>query len=271
MLRIVLFLVCFAGAWGTTRADTYTFSAPPVLDSGESRSLYGPLADLLSRSTGDTFNFVYPEDWFSYQSDMQHDRFDLLLDDAHFAGWRIAARGHVPLVRIGKSVRYVVIATRAGRIYSKEDLIARNLCAYPQPDLGTITVMQKFKSPFQVPRIVETHAPLARVQRLLSGECDGAVLARHLYLGSKAIRLVAAQLKIVTQTDPYPGLTLTAGRRVPDKLRRAIRRVLLSRKGGYATRPLRDRLAGGAEFVGARAEEYKGLDALLRDYPGFGK
>lgn len=271
MLRKLLILACLAGAPGTVYAETYLFSAPPLPDAAQSRSLYGPLMELLSRETGETFRYVHAGDWFAYQSDMQSNRFDLLLDDAHFASWRIAARGHVPLAAARPKIHFVVVATRAGRIYSKEDLVARPLCAHPLPDLGTLAVLQSFDGPFQIPRIVEMRRPLERVQRVLTGECAGAVVPRYLYTGSQAIRRVAEKLKIVTQTNAYPGTTLTAGNRVPESLRSEIRRILLSRAGGRATRQVRERLGGEDGFVEVGVEAYVGLDELLSGYPGFEK
>lgn len=270
MPRLVLLLTCLANAWGAVHADTFEFSTPPRLSPAESKALYGPLVELLGRETGQTFRYVHSRDWFAYQLDMQRDRFDLVLDDAHFAGWRITALGHTPLAR-APTVRFVVITDRAGRIYSKEDLVARALCADSQPDLGTLSVLREFEGPFRVPRLVETPAALDRVRRLLNGECAGAVLARHVFTGSEDIRRVSDRLKIIAQSDPYPGLTLTAGSRVSPGLRAAIQRVVLSPSGGRATRLLRRRMTDGGEFIEASTQDYLRLAELLDDYPGYDK
>ena len=133
-------------------ADTFYFSSPPRLDREESDTLFAPLADLLSRSSGESFVYVHPDSWFIYQNDMRKDRFHLLLDDAHFASWRIASLGHKPLAKVEPRIRYAVITTRNGRVYSKEDLVAHSLCAYPPPDLGTLSIIQMFDAPFRVPQ-----------------------------------------------------------------------------------------------------------------------
>lgn len=269
LYRVILALLLISSVWGRAFADTYVLSAPPVVDPEESRTLYTPLLDLLSRETGESFVHVHPGSWFSYQDDMRAGRFQLLLDAAHFASWRITALDHVPVVRTREQATFVVIAMKDGRIYSKEDLVGRPVCAKAPPDLGTLGFLAQFDGLFQVPRIVEIPDPLDRVQNLLTGECAGAILARHRYTGSKEIRGVAGQLKIITQTDTYPGLTLTAGPGIADNLRSAIRTILLSRAGGEATRALRERLANGSNFVEADPEDYDGLHGMLRDYPGF--
>lgn len=225
--------------------------------------------DLLSRETGESFVYVHPDNWFAYQDDMRTGRYQFLLDHAHFASWRIAALDHVPLVRMRERLTFVAIAMKEGRIYSREDLVGRPVCANPPPDLGTVGFLALFDNLFQVPRILETPAPIDRVRKLLTGECAGAVLARHQYTGSDEIRGVAGQLKIISQTDSYPGLTLTAAPGVPDELRRKIRTILLSRAGGTATKALRDRFANGSHFIEADPAEYEGLHEILRDYPGF--
>lgn len=262
-------MVLLSGFQGLSLAETYEFSAPPDLGPEESRRLYAPLMQLLGSETGDSFVYVHPGSWFAYQDDMRSGRFQLLLDDAHLASWRIAALDHAPLVKARAQATYVVIAMKEGRIYSKEDLVGLPVCAQAPPALGTLGFLELFDSPFQVPRILETSDYLDRVQKVLTGECAGAVLARHRYTGSDEIRGVAGQLKIVTQTGSYPGVTLTAGTGLSESLHSAIRNVLLSRSGGEATRALRDHLANGSNFVEAEPEDYEGLDGLLEDYPGF--
>ncbi len=269
--RLILVLLLVCGAWSQVHADTYTFSSPPRLGAAASRALFAPLMEVLTKGTGESFVYVHPDSWFSYQSDVRKGRFALLLDDAHMAAWRIASRGDVPLVRARQRIRFVLVAVRDGRIYSKEDLIGQPVCAYPPPDLGTVSLLRKFNGPFQVPRIVATAEPIDRVRRLLVGDCAGAVLPRRFYTESEDLRLVAHQLEIITQTDPYPGITLTAAAALPPSLRKAIRDVLLSRSGERATTELRARLAGGDTFVAATKDQYNGIERLLRSYPGFGE
>lgn len=269
LLRILsaLLLVAFTGA--KAQAATFEFSAPPDLAPGESRSLYQPLMDLLNRETGETFVYVHPESWFGYQRGVRAGRFQLVLDDAHLASWRLNALQHVPLVRAREQVTFVAVAMKNGRVYSKADLVGRAVCAKAPPDLGTLGFLAGFDGLFQVPRIAATADPLDRVQNLLVGRCAGAVLARHRFTGSREIRSVAGQLKIITETDAYPGVTLTAGPGVPDALRRAIRSILLSRAGGEATRALRAHIANGSNFIEADPGDYDGLNAMLEGYPGF--
>ncbi len=262
-------MVLLSGFQSPARAETYAFSAPPGLGPEESRRLYAPLMELLGSETGDSFVYVHPGSWFAYQEDMRSGRFQLLLDDAHLVSWRIAALDHAPLVKAREQATFVVIALKESRIYSKEDLVGRPVCAQAPPALGTLGFLELFGSPFQVPRILETPDYLDRVQKVLTGECAGAVLARHRYTASDEIRSVAGQLKIIAQTDSYPGVTLTAGPGLPESLHNAIRNVLLSRSGGEATRALRDHFADGSNFVEAEPEDYEGLDGLLEDYPGF--
>lgn len=269
MYRMVPALFIALSAWGQALADTYVFSAPPVHDARESQALYAPLMDLLSRETGESFVYMHPESRFTYLRDMRAGRFQLLLDDAHFGSWRITNLGHVPVVTTRERITFVAIAMKDGRIYSREDLVGRPVCAEAPPDLGTVGFLEQYRGPFQVPQILPTPNPLDRVQSLLTGGCAGAVLARHQYTGSSEIRGVATRLKIIAQTETYPGLTLTVDPGVPESLRATIRTILLSRSGGAATRALRARYTGGGTFVEAVPDDYDGLHEMLRDYPGF--
>lgn len=270
LLRIVSALLFVLSAWGQATAAEFEFSAPPDLGPEESRPLYAPLLELLSRETGESFVYVHPGSWFAYQRDTRAGRFQLLLDDAHLASWRIATLDHVPLARAPHQVTYLAVAMKEGRVYSREDLVGRPVCAKAPPDLGTVAFLDKFDGPFQVPQILATPDPLDRVQNVLSGKCAAAVLTRHRYIGSQEIRGAAGRLKIITQTASYPGMTLTAGPGIPDKLRGTIQMILLSRAGGKATAALRDRFINGGSFVAADPADYDGLHEMLRGYPGFG-
>jgi len=267
--RLVTALLLLCATPVPLLADTFTFSAPPKLNAHQSRSLYAPLAALLSSETGETIEYLHPPSWFEYQIDMRQGRFDLVLDDAHFAAWRMDALNHQPLVSAKERIRFVVVATEAGRVYSKEDLIGQPVCAAPLPDLGTISLLRIFGGLFQVPRILETLDPLARVERLLAGDCTGVFLARHEYMGTEAISRLNGELSIIAQTDPYPGLTLTIAASVPNDLKIQVRRLFLSRKGGQVTQGIRNRFANGSNFVEAVAGDYQGLASLVESYPGF--
>lgn len=269
MRRYVIALLFLAGIPGSALAQSLALSAPPKLDVEASHSLYAPLAALLSSETGETIEYIHPGSWFEYQIDMRKGRFDLMLDDAHFAAWRIKNLDHEPLVRAREQVRFVVIAARDGRVYSKEDLIGEPVCAASPPDLGTLGLLQVFEGFFQVPRVLETRDTLERIERLLAGDCTGAFLARHEYMHTEAINRVSQQLKIVTQSQPYPGLTLTAGGDITPTLANEIKRIFLSRKGGQVTKRIRGELANGSNFVEAAASDYEGLAGLVEGYPAF--
>jgi len=266
-------MLLLAGVCVQAPAATFELGAPPTTDREQSRALYEPVMELLSRETGESFAYVHSDTPIEYQAAMQAGRFHLVLDDAHFASWRIAAQEHVPLVRMRQQARFVAITLKQGRIFSKEDLVGRPVCAQAPPELGTLAFLGKFNGLFQVPRILPTTDPLDRVQNLLIGRCQAALLARGVYNGSMEIRGVAGQLRIVTETDAYPGATLTAGPDVSAGLREQIRTILLSRSGGRATRALREHLAGGSNLIQAEPKDYDGLHAglLLGDYPGFGE
>ncbi|HSH42661.1 MAG TPA: PhnD/SsuA/transferrin family substrate-binding protein [Arenicellales bacterium] len=271
LYRFALAVLLLGGICVQAPAAVFELGGSPVADRELSRALYQPIMELLSRETGETFVYVHSDTPIEYRAAMQSGRFHLAWDDAHFASWRIDMRNHAPLVRINRETRFVAIVAKNGIIFSKEDLVGRTVCGPAPPALATLAFLGKFDGLFQVPRIQPSADPLDRVQNLLIGRCDAALLARHVYAGSTEIRGVAGQLRIVTETDAFPGATLTAAPDVPAELRAQIRAVLLSRSGGRATRALRERLAAGSSLVEAEPEDYDGLHErlLLRDYPGF--
>ncbi len=109
---VALFLL-FLAIFSASAAADLVFSAPPRESQAGGADSYAPLAQYLSKVTGQKVDYKYSDNWLSYQKEMQKGTYDLVFDGPHFVGWRMAKLGHVPLVKFPGNLSFVVIVKQA--------------------------------------------------------------------------------------------------------------------------------------------------------------
>ena len=242
------------------------FSAPPRETQSGGADSYAPLAEYLSKVTGQKVDYRYSDNWLSYQKEMQKGTYDLVFDGPHFVGWRMAKLGHMPLVKFPGNLSFVVIVKQADtRFNSIQQLAGRTICAHAPPNLATLTVLYEFKNPARQSLIIDTQGFPAAYKGVVSGKCVAAILQTKL---AAELDKAAHATRVVYQSDPLPNQALSAGPRVSPEMQKKIVNSLLSDEGKVAASALFERFKM-KEFVPASSKEYLGLGVLLQDVRGF--
>lgn len=243
------------------------FTSPPRESRAKGVEVYQPIADYLSKVTGQKVVYQYPDNWLTYQQDMRKDMYDIVFDGPAFIGWRESRLHHVPLVKLpGKLVFVVIVKPDQNKIQQLKDLAGRTICAFPPPNLATLTVLVEFDNPARQPLIVETPSFPGAYQGVASGKCAAGILQTKIY---EKLAAEHGAMKILFTSKPVSNQAFTAGPRVPPDMQQKIARALLSEEAKAATQKLRDEFKI-KNFEPATREEYAGLDRLLRDVWGFG-
>jgi ABC-type phosphate/phosphonate transport system substrate-binding protein len=266
-LCAVLIFCLVAPAW----AETYVFSAPPRENKEKGAETYGPIVEYLSRKTGQQFVYKQPDNWLSYQTNMQKGQYDLVFDGPHFVSWRVERLKHTPLVRLQGSLDFVVIARRDDeKITTFEDIAGRIVCGHAPPNLATLTLQAQFDNPSRQPFIRVVRGFPAAYFGVINKKCEGAVLPTGVYkkLDSGETQ---GQTRILFHSKPLPHQAISASPRIPPELQAKIREALLSPEAEGPTAMLRKRFGGGKPFIAATTEEYVGYGYLLKDIWGFGE
>jgi phosphonate transport system substrate-binding protein len=247
------------------RADLI-FTSPPRESRAKGIEVYQPIADFLTKVTGQKVVYRYPDNWLSYQQDMRNDLYDIVFDGPAFIGWREARQQHVPLVKVpGKLVFVVIVKPDQNKIQQLQDLAGRSICAFPPPNLATLTVLVAFDNPARQPLIVQTPSFAAAYEGVASGKCTAGIMQAKLYEKFAAER---GPMKVVFTSQPVPNQAFTAGPRVPPEMKEKIAKALLSPEGTAAAHKLLEEFKI-PHFEPATKEEYAGLGRLLRDVWGF--
>ena len=245
----------------------YLFTAPPRESEEKGIEIYQPIADFLTRATGETFVYRHPGSWAEYSRGMQNGEYDLAFDGPHFVSWRIKHVDHEVIVKLPQLHIWRVIARSDNtRINSIDDLIGRKVCAPKSPNFGMLTMMSHFSNPDKQPVHVITKGWKDGFDSVVQGKCEATVLPKT---NHRKFDPSLSKTKAVHTHLPYPNQGFTAGPRMSSSMKAKVKRELLSNEGQIALSKLRDRFTRGAQLVAAENEEYEGISLVLKRASNF--
>lgn len=266
-LRILVLLACGVGLTGTAAAQL-SFGVPPQKNARTALVTYSPLADYLSRVTGEPVELDVASGWFEYQANIKSGAYDLLITEPHIVSWLIDNMGFEPLVKFPSLLRYVaVVPADNTTIDSADALVTQIVCSRPPPSLGVLLFYEAYDNPFQQPSIREINGgDLNVLAGLYDGDCDAALLSSSFFLNvlNDSQRSL---LRPVMETRGMINEALVAAPTIPFAVKDRIIETLSTDPSGIAaTDRLREASdAAASSMVPANMLEYSGLADLLED------
>jgi len=240
------------------------FSAPPRESAEQGKKIYGPLAERLSKITGEKVVYVHPNNWPEYTRDMRDDKFDIIFDGPHFAAWRIKHLQNVPVGALSGTLGFVIIAkSDEAKKYRLKDLVGKSLCGIASPNLGTMVAFSMFNNPVIQPEIKIVKGSVADVYKaFVAGQCHYAVLLDRFY---NNLPLEAKnKLAVIAKSEQLPNQTFTVSKRVSAREVDEIQKYLVTNDAALAGQTLLKMYSKKFPFfVQAKAEDYNGLESLL--------
>jgi len=256
----VLFLV-LPSIYPLDAFSDYVFTAPPRENLEQGVYIYKPIADFLTKSTGERFIYKHPANWSEYSRGMQNNEYDLAFDGPHFVSWRIQHIQHDVIVKLPQLHIWRVIAKSTDNsIISLDDLIGKKVCAPKSPNFGMLTMMSHYSNPEKEPIHVITKGWKEAFNSVVQGRCVATVIPKT---NHKKFDPQFIQTKAVHTHLPYPNQAFTVGSGVAPFLKSKIMSELLSNEGQIAMTRLRDRFSHGEKLVRAENEEYEGISMVL--------
>jgi ABC-type phosphate/phosphonate transport system substrate-binding protein len=246
------------------RAELILSSAPrDTLEKDQ--AIFQPITALLSKAIGEKVTFRYGDNFLVYQSEMRKGTYDIVLDGPAFVGWRMAKLQHVPFIKFPGNLVFSVIAKSDNKkVESLKDLAGRTICAFPPPNLATLTVLFEFDNPARQPLVLESQSFQDVYKGVMTGKCAGGILQPKLFKDMDK----EGKGKVLFTSKPLPNQAFSAGPRITAENRAKMTQAMLSPEGVIATQKLRD-VFKIQTLEPATAEEYQGLGKLLRDVWGF--
>lgn len=244
-----------------TVLSAYVFTAPPRETTEDGYKVYKPVADFLTKTTGQKFVYKHQNTWDEYVKDMRGEKYDLVFDGPHFVDWRIHNIKHQTIVKIPHLLQWRVIARKDDTSITKiEDLVGKKTCAPGSPNFGMLNLFNHFKDVEKQPVHVEVKGWNNVYEAVKNGDCVAGVLPKK---NHQIYDKDGAYTKSIHTHLPYPNQAFTASKRMPEGLRKKIRSALLSEDGQKAMENLRKRYTGGSKLVSAVDEEYDSIHSLL--------
>lgn len=255
----ILLLLCAS----VGHAAEYKLAIQPILPEKELKENYQPLADYLSKVTGDTISISTHRTFITYWTKMrkQEEGFDLVLDAAHFTDYRAKKLGYTVLAKLPDTVSFSVVTGEDAFILDIEELTSKRIATLPSPSLGAVRLEELFPNPMRIPNYVWKLNAKVAIESVLSGDTDAAIVPTR--LASEY-----SSLNIVLETEPVPHMGLSASPEVPAEVAEKIRQALIH---ATETEDGKAMLAALklAKFEAANNATYDGYSRLLQATYGY--
>ena len=246
-------------------AQDLILTAPPREKPADGQKQYGPLAAYLTKLFGQKVTYVFPGNWLKYQRDMREDKYDIIFDGPHFISWRNAHLDNQVVVRLPGTLAFYLLGKKDDQnIKSVNDLVAKEFCGVPPPNLASLSILAAFPNPVRQPVIKGIRGAGAAVfKAFMAGQCSAAVI-RTAYYKKFLTDAQRAKVKIIYASKPYPNQGITVSKRVTPRERSLMVQALTNGDGIKATQPILKRFGGKAKhFIPTKNEEYLGINSLL--------
>lgn len=252
--RAVLLLALISTSHAVHAAE-YSLGIQPILSPQDTLSSFQPLADYLSTATGHTIKIKTTLDFYSYWKRSQRGDFDLILDAAHFTGYRAKYLNHFILAKVEDTVTYTLVTGAETFIFDPDELIGKPVASIDPPSLGAIRLQNMFPNPMREPLVKTVSNSKEAINQVLAGKVVAAMVPTPLigqYQG----------LNTVLTTDPAPHIALSATPQVSTNMRQKIRKALL----GAGNHPSGQAMLKAANLAGFEVPDeasYQSLAVLL--------
>lgn len=264
-IHVIVMLGILTGSF-SVYADGLILAAAPRESAEKGKELYDPVAAYLSQVLGKPVTYVHTNYWIRYQSDMKKRKYDFVFDGPHLTSWRIKNIEHKPVIKLPGNLQFHFLAlVDDNNVIKPEDLIYKRVCVIPPPNLTAVTLLQKLNDPVREPVLISVNGSMKNLyEKLIQGECSGAVVRTDFYKGLLSAEEKAA-VKIVYTSEQLPNQALTASDRISDAEIAKLVLALTSEQGQKVLAPLLKRFGGkdAVSFIPAEKQEYVGYSKFL--------
>jgi phosphonate transport system substrate-binding protein len=253
-------LLLLAGAIKAQAAE-YNLVVQPILTQDETRKAFQPLADYLSKATGQDIKLITAVNFLTYWETMKKGKYDLVIDAAHFTDYRASRMGYTVLAKIPDVVSYALVTNEDAFVLDPAELIGKTVATIGSPSLGAVRLEEMYPNPLRQPVIMETNNSTESIERVLEKKADAAIVPTPL-VGRYP------SLVTVTTTEQVPHIAISAASRVDQQTQKRIQDALVNA----------DQTAEGQQmlkainfpgFEKATAKTYTGYASLLEGVWGY--
>lgn len=243
-------------------AAELNFVVQPILPEAQTREAFQPLADYLSKATGQKIKLITTPNFLTYWETMKKgDQYHLVLDAAHFTAFRNDRMKYTVLAKIPESVSYTLVTNESSEVLEPQELIGKTVATIASPSLGAVRLAEMYPNPLRQPIIVEVDNSIASIDKVLNAEAAAAIVPTPL-VGNYP------SLITVVVTEQVPHIAISAAPSVDKKTQNMIRKALVNASKTPEGQAMLKAI-NFAAFEPASGNTYKGFASLLEGVWGY--
>jgi len=261
VIQTLLSLLILTLSGHSLAQEEYNLVIQPIQSPEKTMKTFQPLADYLSQATGQKIKLVTARNFVSYWQQMRKGKYDIVLDAAHFTGWRISKLKYIPLAKVTSVVSFTLVTHVDNPVLDPEELIGRRVAVLSSPSMGAVRLAELFPNMMRQPVIVNVNNSQEAVQKIESKKAAAAIIPS---------RMVGAFpfLVPVETTEQVPHMALSASPKVPKDIRKKIQTALINATKSPEGRALLEKLVLES-FEPTSARAYRKYGKLLKGMFGY--
>ena len=260
LLFTIIMLLSAPGLFA--RAADYNLVVQPVLSETDIRHNYQPLADYLSKVTGERFHVLTHKNFLTYWERMKKSKgFDFVLDAAHFTDYRVERKDFKVLAKFPDTVSFTVITSEDNLVFEMQELISKKIATMAPPGLGAIRLDSMFPNPVRLPFYIQVDNSTEAANKVVDGTVDAAIIPTPLVGQFEGVNTVLT-------TDPVPHMALSASNEIPEALAAKVQKSLVEATNTPEGRKMLEAL-NIERFDTASNADYAGFAKLLEGVFGY--
>lgn len=229
--------------------DSLTLVIQPILGMQETKDAFLPLATYISTITGKRVQIKTYPNFITYWNETRNGGdFDLILDAAHFTGYRAKEMGFDILAKVRGTVSYSVVVPDSALIIDVDELVGKRIATLGPPSMGAAKVSLLFDNPLRQPFIYETENSAQALELLATEEVDAAIIPTPLVSS-------LADISVVTTTEPSQHIALSASPGLASDIRELIHDALIYANSTQTGRTMLKKI-GFSGFEDPNTERY---------------
>jgi len=214
----MIFLISLSPA---SANESLTLAIQPIYGMERTNEAFKPLANYLSRIIDAEVKIKTFPNFIAYWNDTRDGHgYDLILDAAHFTGYRAKELDFVILAKIQGTVSYSVIVPESSMVMDIDELVGKKIATLGPPSMGAAKMALLFDNPLRQPYMYETENSEKALDLLFTDEVDAAIIPTPLVASLTGVA-------VVTITDPTQHIALSASPAVSSDLRQSIHDALI--------------------------------------------
>lgn len=240
-----------------------TIGVEPRYPAQQVREEFKPFVDYLSRATGHKITLQTVPSYHAYWRDLRANRdFDIVIEDAHFASYRISRFYYVPIVKASNPTSFTLAASDQLVDPTLKTLVGKRVVTMPSPSLGYASLIEMYPNLIAQPE-VESLATSWRdgIEIVSGGDAEATILPTQL------AQQYPNFIPVGTSRD-FPGTAVLVKPTLDPKIVGQLTTALLKAGQEQSLIDFNNGLFING-WMPAKAADYEGQDQILKPFFGY--